>query len=113
MKRKKNGNYLDLVPVISEKITWEEDEKGIVTLCVENKGLMKRLTQVILFKPKMTYIHLDREGSLVWHQINGERDISAIATEIKANEELDGDYFYERLAKYFSILYSYGFVKYK
>ncbi len=111
MKRKKNNNYLVRIPCINEGISWEADEKGIVTLCIENKGIMKRLTQLLLSKPRRSYIHLDEKGSLVWSRIDGKRDILSIVENVKAEDDVE--LHYHQAAKYFSILHSYGFIKYK
>ena len=47
----KKENYLDYIPVISDKHRWESDEKGNVTIFIENKGVFNRLAQLILKKP--------------------------------------------------------------
>ena len=44
-KRKKeiSENYLERIPVRQEKLRWDQDEQGIVTLHVHNTGFMKKL----------------------------------------------------------------------
>lgn len=43
MKKKDNvisANYLEKIPMRPEEIGWSTDEKGIVTLDIENTGVM-------------------------------------------------------------------------
>ena len=55
-----NQNYLENIPVKQEGLRWDTNEKGSVTLYVHNTGLMKKITQKLLKKPKMSHIHLDK-----------------------------------------------------
>ncbi len=115
MKRKQviRENYLDKVPARNPAIGWTTDEAGTVTLEIENKGLANRIAQKVLKKPKITYIHLDENGSFVWPLIDGESSILELG---KAVDERFGEAahpLYERLAKFFQILDSYGFITWK
>ncbi len=110
---KKSENYLERIPVKSEKLGWETDENGIVTLSIENKGVFNRIFQVLLKKPKISYIHLDEIGSCVWPLIDGESDIIKIGESVKEKLGDKAEPLYERLAKFFQILDSYGFVTFK
>ena len=113
MKKKKMvipENYLTLTPNHPEGLKWSADDEGVVTIEVENKGFLKKITQVLFFKPKVSYIHLDKFGSFVWQQIDGERNITAIGDLVEAEFGEEAHPLYERLATYFRILESYGFV---
>ncbi len=116
MKKKKeiiSKNYLEKIPVRPGHIAWDADEKGMVTLHIENKGVMKRITQVLLKKPKISHIHLDETGSFVWPLMDGEKDLIEIGKDVEAHFGDAAKPLYERLAKYFQILDSYGFVEWK
>lgn len=115
MKKKNviNQNYLENIPVRNAKIAWNTDKGGIVTLEVENKGLANKIAQRLFKKPKISYIHLDEMGSFVWPAIDGEKNITKIAKEVKEHFGDSAEPLYERLAKYFEILRSYGFVDFK
>lgn len=113
MKRKNqiNENFLERCPAYPDGIAWSADEKGLVTLDIENKGVMNRIFQKLFKKPKVTHIHLDEIGSFIWKQIDGKKTLLDMG---KPLEEQFGEKAlptYERLAKYFQILESYGFVK--
>ena len=115
MSKKKNvhENYLENIPVRQEGLRWETDEKGLVTLYVHNTGFMKKLTQKLLKKPEYTQVHLDENGSFVWPLIDGEKNIVALGEAVKAHFGEKAEPLYPRLAKFFQILESYGFVKFK
>lgn len=113
MKQKPlNKNYLDNIPVRSIS-DWNCDENGIVTLSIENKGIFNRIAQVLLRKPRISYIHLDEHGSFVWTIIDGERSVAELADDVEAKFGEAAHPLYERLAKYIQILESYGFISFK
>ena len=110
-KQKTASNFLDKIPTRNPDIGYTVDEKGVITLEIENKGLFNRIAQKVFKKPKISYIHLDEMGSFVWPIINGEKSISEIGEAVDENFGEKAHPLYERLAKYFQILESYGFVK--
>ncbi|MBR5134181.1 MAG: PqqD family protein [Clostridia bacterium] len=113
MKKKKqvlSKNYLEQKPMRNEKYAWSADENGIVTLEVENTGIANRIAQKLFKKPKTSYVHLDEMGSFVWPRIDGETDLIVLGEAVKEHFGDKAEPLYERLAKYFQILHSYGFV---
>ena len=104
-----NENYLDKIPVINEKLSCEVNDDGIVTLAQENTGVMNRIAQKFFRKPKISYIHLDELGSFIWQLIDGETTILAMGEPVKEQFGEKAEPLYPRLAKYISILESYGF----
>ena len=114
MKRreKKEENYLERIPEKPEWIVWSADEKdGRVTLEIENKGLMNRVMQKLIKKPKVSYIHFDEIGSFVWPLIDGEKRIMDMGEPLEEHFGEKVNPTYERLAQFFRILESYGFVE--
>lgn len=112
-ENKKSENYLERCPMRSEQIQWTADEKGIVTLNIENTGFFNRVAQKLFKKPKVSYIHLDKIGSFVWPLMDGEKDIAALGVLVKEHFGDEAEPLYERLAKYFQILESYSFIEWK
>ena len=114
-KRKKeiSENYLERIPVRQEKLRWDQDEQGIVTLHVHNTGFMRKLTQVLLKKPEYSQIHLDENGSFVWPLADGKRNIIEIGELVRTQFGEAAEPLYPRLAKFFQILESYGFISWK
>ncbi len=108
MKKNKNENYLEKIPV-KTNIPFEQDEEGIITLEVENRGAMNKIAQLIFKKPKVSFIHLDEFGSFVFLQIDGERDIIKIGEAVKDRFGEKAEPLYERLSQYIKTLEKYGF----
>ena len=113
MANKRSENYLEKIPVRPAHLKWVTDEDGSVTLLVENRGLMNRIFQLLFFKPKVSRIHLDANGSFVWERIDGERDVAAIGELVEEHFGEAAHPTYERLSKFFQILESYKFVEWK
>ena len=110
-KIKKDENYLEKIPVRKESVEWTADEKGIVTINIHNKGLFNFIAQKLFKKPKISYIHLEENGSFIWLCIDGEKNLIEIG---KLVDEKFGDAahpLYERLAKYIQMLENYGFIE--
>lgn len=106
-------NYLERIPVRPDWIEWSADENGIVTLDIENKGMMNRIAQKLLKKPEVSHIHLDEIGSFVWPLIDGEKNIADFGPYMEERFGEQAHPTYERLAKFFQILESYHFVEWK
>ena len=114
MKKKKlQANFLDKIPERNKTLQWTTDEKELVTLNVENKGFFNTLAQKLVKKPKTSYVHFDELGSFVWPLLDGEKDITALGVIVKEKFGEKAEPLYPRLAKYFQILESYGFVTLK
>ena len=113
-KNKQQGeNYLEKIPVRSESIGFSTDEKGLVTLEIENKGAFNRIAQKLFKRPKISYIHLDENGSFVWSVIDGERDILKLGEAVYEHFGEAAEPLYPRLAEFIKILESYKFISYK
>lgn len=107
---KNKENYLEKIPHKNAEINWTVDSENIVTLEIENKGFYKRLTQKLLKKPKITYIHLDETGSFIWPLIDGETDIITLGEKVKAHFGEKAEPLYERLSQYIKTLESCKFI---
>ena len=112
-KAKRSENYLERKPVRNEAIPWSIDDKGLVTLQVENKGWVNRLAQKLFHRPKFTQVHLDKNGSFVWPLLDGEKNIIELGEAVREHFGDKAEPLYERLAKYFQILDSYQFIEWK
>ncbi len=111
--KKKNQireNYLDKCPWGPDGLEWSADDNEIVTLSIENTGFFNRTAQMLLKKPRISYVHLDETGSFIWRIIDGKKTIFEIGKEMEAHFGEAAQPLYERLSKYFQILDSYGFI---
>ena len=112
MKKIKKENYLDKIPVRSDKLGWTEND-DIVTLSIENKGVFNKIAQILFKKPPVSYIHLDENGSFIWKLIDGEKNVYEIGEKVLEHFGEKAQPLYERLIKYFEILLSYGFISWE
>jgi len=101
---------LERRPKRSDKLSWTADEAGIVTLAIENKGLMNRIAQKFFKKPKISYIHLDELGSFLWQRLDGTKTLLDLGKEVEEQFGDKANPLYDRLAKYVQILDSYHFI---
>lgn len=114
MKKKQNSeNYLERRPMRKKGLGWSTDETGLVTLEIQNTGIMNRIAQKLLKKPKVSYVHLEEIGSFVWPLLDGEKTILALGEAVKEHFGEKSEPLYERLAKYFQIMESYHFIEWK
>ncbi len=107
---KKQTNYLDKIPQKNKKIGWSKNEEGLVSLEIENKGIFNKIAQKLLKKPKISYVHLDENGSFVWELIDGKMNVFQLGEMVEEHFGEKAHPLYERLVKYFRILESYGFI---
>ncbi len=107
---KETKNFLDYIPKKNDVLAWSVDENNLVVLEVENKGFFNRMAQKLFKKPPITYVHLDALGSFIWPLIDGTTSLSALAPKVEAEFGEKAQPLYERLAQFFKILESYGFV---
>ncbi len=113
MKNKKDENYLEKIPVRSENLPWKTDDNGLITVEVENKGVMNKIAQKFFKKPRISYIHLDKNGSFVWPLIDGEKNILEIGKYVEKEFGEEANPLYERLAQFFRILENNNFIYWK
>ena len=110
---KKDENYLERIPARKENLEWTCDDKGIVTINIYNKGFFNFLAQKLFKKPKISYIHLEENGSFIWQTIDGKKNLIDIGKDVEEKFGEDANPLYERLAKYVQMLENYGFIEFK
>ena len=106
----KDRNYLEQIPVKNPEFHWKENEQGIVTVDMVHKGLFDKLAQKLWITPKVSHIKLDRFGSFVWKQMDGNRNIIAIGALVREEFGDQAEPLYERLAKFVKMLRDNRFV---
>lgn len=110
---KDKRNYLDFVPVKNPSVTWSRDEEGIVTVDVTHRGIAAKVAQVAFNRPRVSHIKLDRFGSFIWQQIDGEQNIYRIGQKVDARFGKEAEPLYERLITYFRTLAENRYISYK
>lgn len=109
-RKKKQKNYLDLIPVRAEGLAWTRDDEDIVVLEVENTGVFNRIAQKCFKRPKVTKVHMEAFGSFLWPLIDGERTVKELADLLKERFGEEAEPLYPRVAKYMQIMESYHFI---
>ena len=112
-RKKQKKNYLELIPERAERIVWETGENGIVVLQVENTGVFNRIAQKLFKRPRYTKVHMDRYGSFLWPLIDGENTVLELADLQKQAFGEEVEPLYPRIVKYFQIVESYHFIRFK
>jgi len=112
MVKRKQENYLDYVPVISEKNTWSE-ENGKVIVHLVHRGFYAGIAQKIFHRPRVSHIELDKTGSFIFPLIDGQRSVGDLALLVKEEFGDAAEPLYERLIQYMQILRNNGFIYYK
>ncbi len=109
-KEKTRENYLERIPCRKEALSWKSEENGLITLEIENRGVMNRIAQLCFRKPRISYVHLDEMGSFLWPLLDGKARIQELAGQVEERFGEKAHPLYERLARYIRILESYHFV---
>lgn len=110
---KDKRNYLDFVPVKNPSMTWSRDETGIITVDVTHRGIAAKVAQVAFNRPKVSHIKLDRFGSFIWQQIDGEQNIYQIGQKVDERFGKEAEPLYERLITYFRTLAENKYISYR
>ena len=108
--KKKDQNYLEKVPVRNPEFSWKEDGQGIVTVDMVHKGIFDKLAQKLWVTPRVSHVKLDRFGSFVWKQMDGNRNIIDIGVLVREEFADQAEPLYERLAEFVKMLRDNRFV---
>lgn len=107
---KEEINYLDKRPSRPDTVKWSCDKNGAVVIEKENKGFFNRAAQLLLKKPKISYIHLDETGSIVYPLLDGEKTVREIGDILHEKLGDSAEPLFERLIPYLLSLKSLGFI---
>ena len=104
-------NYLDYIPVISDKNTWSVEE-GKVTVHMVHRGFFAAIAQKFFHRPRVSHIHLDEMGSFIFPLLDGNRTVGDIAELVHEEFGEAAEPLYDRLVQYMKILHNNGFIRY-
>lgn len=77
-KAKKDENYLDYIPAVSTKNSWDADAEGNVTIHMVHRGFYAWIAQKVFHRPRVSHIDLDEMGSFIFPLIDGERTVGRL-----------------------------------
>lgn len=109
MRKGKSKNYLDFVPVIDPRNTWDEKD-GKVTIHMVHRGVYATIAQKVFSKPRVSHIDLDEYGSFLWLQFDGEKTVGELADAMKEKFGAEAEPLYDRLIHYMQILRNNDFI---
>ena len=107
---KKQDNYLEFIPAISEKNSWDKDETGKVTIHMVHRGFYAAIAQKFFHTPRVSHIKLDKYGSFLWKEIDGKRTVGQLAQRMKEQFGERAEPLYDRLVHYMQILRNNQFI---
>lgn len=112
MKKNKNeDNYLDYIPQKSGDFKWLDKEDGVVQIIINRDSLFERIVRKLFFTPENYKVDLDKIGSFIWLQIDGQNNLYQIGELLKSEFGDDIEPLYERLIQYIKILKNNKFIK--
>ena len=112
MSKKEKKNYLDYIPVVSEKHTWDVEDDGSVTIHMVHRGFYAAIAQKLFHRPRVSHIHLDEVGSFIFPYLDGQRTVGDIAALVHEEFGEAAEPLYDRLVQYMKILHNNGFIRY-
>jgi glutathionyl-hydroquinone reductase len=109
-RNKKDENVLDYIPIRSTKITYNKKENGLIEIILPRNSIVERITRKLFFTPDKYRVELDKMGTFVWEQIDGQRTIYEIAMSVQERFKEEAEPLYERLLQYINILKNNNFI---
>lgn len=95
---------MDYIPVRNADYTFTKNNRGLVTIRVPNTGWINRMACRFFGMPEVSIIRLDAYGSYIWEQIDGKRDVQALACLMKERFGEKAEPLYERLIRFLETL---------
>lgn len=106
---KQKENFLDFVPAKNPAFAWDV-EKDTVTIHMEHTKLTDKLAQRFFHKPRVSHISLEKYGSFLWQQIDGEKSVLVLGEALKAKFGEEAEPLYPRLVQYMRTLRNNRFI---
>lgn len=111
MKKNKNTNFLDMIPIKRDKLRTKITDEGRLQIIVPRKGLLDKIVRLFLKTPRTMKIDLDDIGTWVWNSIDNKRNMGQIGEILKKEFGDQIEPVYERLAIYMKTLENNKFIK--
>ena len=101
-EKKTEVNLLELVP--KRMLEWEDTDEGLITLLVPKfRGKFGNFITSKLNSPNYK-VQLDRVGSFVWKECNGEKNVLEISKKMKDEFGDEVEPLYERISFFIKTL---------
>jgi len=113
VKIRKDDNFLDLIPVRTTSMKWQEDEDGMIHIMIPRKEVFDRLVRLFKKTPEQMRVDLDEIGSRAWKLMDGEHTIGDICLLMTECYGEDVEPVHERVGTYINILRNNKFISLK
>lgn len=113
VSKKAVKNYLDSIPERSGQMPWRIRGDGMVEIDMENKGFYHTIAQKFWKKPRVSHIALEKYGTAVWKNIDGQNTIYDIVRIMEAKFPDEKDGMLDRVVKYMGTLQRSKFITMK
>lgn len=104
-------DYVQLIPQINENNTWRFNYLNKVIITVHDKTRWQKIKEKFKEKQESVEFELDRYGSFVWQQINGENTVQDIVDNIVETFEEDREMATKRAIMFFEMLSMHKLIK--
>lgn len=111
-KKRKERNLLDLVPEKLCESAFDEEGRTIILAPRFKSRFGKKIFEPFI-KDKYVKIHLDKIGTFVWNEIDGQKDVFELSKLLKEKFGEEIDPVYERIGKFLAIMKVNNFIKLK
>lgn len=106
-------NFLDYIPRRNSCYDYRINERGNVEIIVPNRGFFNRALQILMGKPKQTYVELEEMGSFIWQTMDGKKSVYDLACLERDRFGERSEPVYERLSAYLKTLRECGYIVYE
>lgn len=110
---KEKSNFMEFIPIKSEKVNWELDENGLVKLIILRNSILDRVFRKLFNTPEKFVIDLDEQGSHVWKNIDGKKNIAELVEFQRKKFGKKAEPAYERLITFIKILKNNNLITFK
>lgn len=101
---------MDQIPVHDDSHPWRLTDDGMAEVDMEHKGFYNRIAQKFFKKPRVSHIALDKYGTVVWQNINGENTIADIVRIMEETFPDETDRMLDRVVTFTVTLRRTGFI---
>ena len=102
---------MDIIYTPSDKITYKENDEGLIVLKVENTGFYNTVAQKLFKRPRFSYISLDKYGTVVWKSLDGTTTVNEVVEYMKEAFPDETDRMLDRTIQFFRILDANNYIK--
>lgn len=106
-------NYMDKVPSHTIEYDWKVRPDGLVEIDMEHTGFYNHLVQKFFHRPKKNHIALDRYGSVLWKNIDGDNTVFNLVSIMEEHFPNEASDMLKRVVTFLGTLERVRFITFK